>query len=62
MTVGFGSFSISEVRKTFRDYTSAGEVLFSPFIEILGFEWCVGIKNEENESFGIILYREDKEK
>ena len=62
MTVGFESFRIFDVGKTFRDITSAGETLYSPFIEIHGFEWFVGIKNEENEFFGIYLYREDKEK
>ena len=51
MTVGFESFRIFDVGKTFRDKTSAGENLFSPFIEILGFKWCVGIENEENEFF-----------
>ena len=64
MTVGFESFSIFDVEKNFRNRTSAGKQLFSPFIEILGFEWCVSIQNnnKENESFGIYLYRKVKEK
>ena len=37
-SVGFGSFRISEVRKIFRDITSAWELLVSPSIEIHGFE------------------------
>ena len=61
-SVGFGSFRIPEVRKTFRDITSAWELLLSPSIEIHGFEWYVGIENKENESFGIYLCREYKEK
>ena len=62
MTVGFGSFSIFDVGKTFRDNTSAGSRLYSPFIEILGFEWRVAILNKENEFFGIYLFRKRKEK
>ena len=59
---GFGSFSISDVGKTFRDKSSSGESLFSPDIEILGIKWGVAIVNEENEFFGIFLFREVKEK
>ena len=60
--VGFVSFGISDVRKTLRDKISAGKDLYSPFIEIHGVKWRVGIENKENEFFGIYLFREDKEK
>ena len=62
MTVGFESFRIFDVGKTFRDITSAGKRLYSPFIEILGFKWFVAIKNIKNEFFEIALHREVKEK
>ena len=61
-SVGFGSFRISDVGKTFRDITSAWELLLSPSIEIHAFKWYVAVKNRENEFFGIALHREDKEK
>jgi len=60
--VGFESFRIFDVGKTFRDKVSAGQMLWSPPIEILGFEWYVGITSEENRTFGIYLHRKDEKK
>ena len=60
--VGFESFRIFDVGKTFRDKVSAGEPLSSPSIEILGFEWFVDFESLRNGTFGIFLNREEKKK
>jgi len=62
LTVGFESFRIFDVGKTFRDKISAGKQLWSPSIEILGSEWSVDIISEENRTFGIYLRRKDNKK
>jgi len=59
--VGYGSFKICNVKKTFADKTS-GKYLFSPDIEIFGNKWYVGMRKQIDNYFSIYLSNIDKEK
>ena len=60
--VGFGSFSIFDVKETFNHKTSSELKLFSPDLGITGIKWYVGIKNKDNKDLGICLFRLKDEK
>jgi hypothetical protein len=60
--IGYGSFKICDVKKTFADKTSSGNFIFSPGINIFGIKWYVGLVNNNNQFFGIYLCRENKVK
>jgi len=60
--VGYGSFKIFDLKKTFADITSSEKRLYSQKIEIFGTKWYILIMNSSNQHFGIFFFREDKEK